>query len=123
MKAQFVYESLDFERGRDPKEAMGIGREAILNDIWGAILSSTSSLSGISDRIPISYEEYQGLYILIADFPDSNDDDSYGYLSFIVDPKDYSNHMRWGLGNDLSYIKRETKETIKRHRPYQFKNI
>jgi len=25
MKAKFVYESLDFERGQDPKKAMGIG--------------------------------------------------------------------------------------------------
>ena len=28
MKAQFVYENMDFERGKDPKEAMGIGAYA-----------------------------------------------------------------------------------------------
>jgi hypothetical protein len=40
MKAQFVYESLDFERGLDPKEAMGIGMpnlkavDPIINKVW-----------------------------------------------------------------------------------------
>ena len=29
MKAQFVYETLDFERGRNPKKALDIGKEAI----------------------------------------------------------------------------------------------
>jgi len=26
MKAKFVYESIGFERGREPKEAMGLGK-------------------------------------------------------------------------------------------------
>jgi len=29
MKAQFVYEKLDFERGKDPKEAMNIGQKEL----------------------------------------------------------------------------------------------
>jgi len=32
MKAQFVYENLDFERGRDPKQTMGIGQISKLSD-------------------------------------------------------------------------------------------
>ena len=32
MKAKFVYENLDFERGRDPKQTIGIGKIAMLED-------------------------------------------------------------------------------------------
>ena len=31
MKARFVFENIEFERGMDPKEALGIGSE---NYIW-----------------------------------------------------------------------------------------
>jgi hypothetical protein len=30
MKAQFVYENLNFERGVDPKHSMGIGKKALI---------------------------------------------------------------------------------------------
>jgi hypothetical protein len=33
MKAQFVYENLDFERGLDPKTSLGIGKVKILEKI------------------------------------------------------------------------------------------
>ena len=32
MKAQFVYENMNFERGDDPKKAMGIGKETLT--VW-----------------------------------------------------------------------------------------
>ncbi len=33
MKAQFIYENLDFERGIDPKHSIGIGKRALI-DRW-----------------------------------------------------------------------------------------
>ena len=32
MKAQFVYENMDFERGQDPKETIGIGKKAQIDE-------------------------------------------------------------------------------------------
>jgi len=30
MRAKFVYENMRFERGKDPKSAMGIGKRALI---------------------------------------------------------------------------------------------
>jgi hypothetical protein len=32
MKAQFIYENLDFERGRDPKESIGLGLYEVIKN-------------------------------------------------------------------------------------------
>jgi len=60
MKAQFVYESISFERGRDPKAAMGIG----MNGYWD-ILVNVHKLDP-EEFIPISYEgKYKGWNIMV----------------------------------------------------------
>lgn len=49
MKARFVYENLDFERGKDPKSAMGLGKKYYLkssnkrvNMGYGSMATETS---------------------------------------------------------------------------------
>ncbi len=37
MKAQFVYETLDFERGRDPKETMNIGKRTLIKKWFDSV--------------------------------------------------------------------------------------
>lgn len=33
MKAQYVYENINFERGRDPKKSLEIGLESLYNNL------------------------------------------------------------------------------------------
>jgi hypothetical protein len=50
MKAQFVYETLDFERGMDPKASMEIGMEGKLRS-----LKSMYGISSSSDELALEY--------------------------------------------------------------------
>jgi len=51
MKAQFVYESLGFERGKDPKSSMEIGMEGKLKS-W---LKSKYGIIPTTDEIALEY--------------------------------------------------------------------
>jgi hypothetical protein len=51
MKAQFVYEALDFERGMDPKSSMEIGMEGKLKS-W---LKSKYGIIPTTDEIALEY--------------------------------------------------------------------
>ena len=56
----FMYESVSFERGQDPKSSMGVGRDWIIkNTKW--------SINLAWDKYTIEYfEEYRGYYIVVA---------------------------------------------------------
>jgi len=47
MKAKYVYESLDFERGRDPKSTIGIGLAIVVYNRWEE-LQQTQGIGSIN---------------------------------------------------------------------------
>lgn len=67
MKAQFVYENLNFERGGDPFKQMDIGhialeKEKIRSIDWGIV---EEFLEKILEKGDYGFEEYMGFYILV----------------------------------------------------------
>ena len=63
MKAQFVYESLNFERGQDPKTSMGIGKVA--NPI---------------KIISVEEEQYEGGRVMSLDDVEKANENTWGNL-------------------------------------------
>ena len=50
-----VRENINFERGLDPKEAMGIGKVKLINDWMGQV-------PGIYKQTIVTNENYKGIY-------------------------------------------------------------
>jgi GNAT superfamily N-acetyltransferase len=65
MKAKFVSESLDFERGIEPKKAMGIGLESYSKKLFNAFFSDLSKEPFFPDLISASIKDDEGYYIHI----------------------------------------------------------
>jgi len=71
MKAQFVYEKLDFERGQDPKSALGIGKkiydpylvEDVLDALGKKTLKSMKKIFGKNEIYYLGDSDYHDQYI------------------------------------------------------------
>ena len=63
MKAQFVFENIDFERGKDPKEAMGIGNEdhRMINSLDKMAKKIGMKLAHVSPNNPNRIATWTGL--------------------------------------------------------------
>lgn len=105
MKAKKVYESIDFERGKDPKEVMGIGREdsRIINK-----LDTIAKNMGFSKEEPTDDERD---HFLIARSPMENI-----LVKWVRErgPRKYPDYSKYGAGSYTSYNKLE--RTIFRRR-------
>lgn len=59
MKARYVYESVNFERGKDPRDAMSIGRNAYLRSLnWGTTPDLIANYLSAPDLEVIEYKGY-----------------------------------------------------------------
>jgi len=74
MKAKLVYENLDFERGKDPKEAMGVGKAGKAKNMewdwypdWDPMLTGEEKFV---DLIHYPKPEDPELYIKVAQVQD-----------------------------------------------------
>jgi hypothetical protein len=71
MKAQYVYEALDFQRGKDPKSAMDIGLSQTIYDKWER-LQQESGIGSIN--IQKSLNSRWHLVIYVSKMPNSSSD-------------------------------------------------
>ena len=90
MKAQFIYENINFERGNDPKEAMGIGKAGKASQIdWDWHPSWDNKLTGKEKFIDIfsfPNEFIPNLYIKVAKIWDLEGRTFYYAMNNIGEP-------------------------------------
>lgn len=68
MKAQFVKENLEFERGMDPKSAMGIGQDKVIFNQWEKLMTQ----KGIGSlNIEKSLNDKLHFVVYVSQFPDA----------------------------------------------------
>jgi len=76
MKAQFVYENLDFERGQDPKKGMNIGMQKAIDSILKDFLEYDAN----EDRFIILsiniYDGYGAEFVIDLIYGDSEEADN-----------------------------------------------
>lgn len=119
MKAQFVYENLDFERGKDPKKSMDIGtahihRKIVDETVWEA--NFTPELYDIETVIP----DYMGHPILILKLKDPLSHKSHAHQgvsnvpgSFVMHQSSMEEAIESVKKRIISYIDRKTvKESL-----------
>lgn len=99
MKARFVYEELDFERGRDPQEAMEIGDNRVL--MIKKLDRLAEKYGFVEAEFGPEHEEEGITNIKRWVIPDSDEDDGEEVVLFTEDYYDYpSIYFRSGWGGD-----------------------
>lgn len=61
--AKFVYESLDFERGKDPKRAMGLGRSVYCKELYNSFIKDLRKAFPDLSTTFLKEDEIEGFYI------------------------------------------------------------
>ena len=99
MKARFVYEELDFERGRDPQEVMEIGDKRVL--MIKKLDRLAKKYGFVEAEFGPEHEEEGITNIKRWALPDSMEDDGEEVVLFTEDDYDYpSIYFRSGWGGD-----------------------
>lgn len=101
MRAKFIKENLEFERGKDPKKAMGIGPDKLIQEfslksleekdlIGGAIYWPAMELLGAKDV----YEDGPQITYMIAEYNEENNQFLWGSLKGFEKSKIFAEELR-----------------------------